>query len=183
MRDQFNILKSIRLYALPMHVHDMGSVVQKCPQWHESVSYQKKDGHVIPKEGWARHFKRRMGTCDGHVIQKEGWAHVAILLLVWHRLFKNIIYDINNVKFWKVGVILKEGWARPQTPDLLLGWLKLRPLWTFLCDAAHIKNRTPIAPKRKQCINRRYLIHSLTFDEIHSSHHSARLALRNFEWN
>ncbi len=49
------------------------------------------------------------------VIPKEGWARVAapILLLAWHRLFKNIIYDVRRVKIWKVGVIPKGGWARP----------------------------------------------------------------------
>ncbi len=45
------------------------------------------------------------------VMPKEGWAHVAtpILLLTWHRLFENIIYDVSRVKLWKVGVIPKEG--------------------------------------------------------------------------
>ena len=54
------------------------------------------------------------------VIPKEGWACVAasILLLVWHRFFENIIYDVSRVKLWKVGVIPKEGWA----PILLWVW-------------------------------------------------------------
>ncbi len=59
----------------------------------------------------------------------EGWARVAapILLLAWHRLFKNIIYDVSSVKFWKVVVIPKEGWARPCVSILLLVWQRQRP--------------------------------------------------------
>ncbi len=70
MWDQFNILKSIRWYALPMHVHDMGSLMQK-----------------MSLMAWVR------------VILEEGWARVAMLLSVcvaihsvWDRLSKNIIY-------------------------------------------------------------------------------------------
>ncbi len=35
------------------------------------------------------------------VIPKEGWARVAapILLLVWHRLLENIIYEVKRLKF------------------------------------------------------------------------------------
>ena len=35
------------------------------------------------------------------VIPKEGWAHMAapILLLVWHRLFENMIYEVKRLKF------------------------------------------------------------------------------------
>ncbi len=60
------------------------------------------------------------------VMPKKGWAHVAvhILLLAWHWLFENIIYD---VKFWKVGVIPKEGWAWPCTLIFLLVWQRQRP--------------------------------------------------------
>ncbi len=49
------------------------------------------------------------------VIPKEGWARMAVptLLLAWHRLFKNIIYDVSRVKIWKVSVIPKEGLAGP----------------------------------------------------------------------
>ncbi len=37
-------------------------------------------------------------------------------------LFENIIYHVSRVKFWKVGVVPKEGWARPCVPVLLFVW-------------------------------------------------------------
>ncbi len=51
------------------------------------------------------------------VMPKQGWAHVPapILLLAWHRLFENITYDVSRVKFWKVGVIPKDGWTTTKT--------------------------------------------------------------------
>ncbi len=71
------------------------------------------------------------------VIPKEGWAHVAapILLLVWHRLSKNIIYDdVSRVKFWKVSVIPKECATRAHPCSSQL----LRTLRTFSRNAAQI---------------------------------------------
>ncbi len=55
------------------------------------------------------------------VIPKEGWARVArpILLLVWHRLLENMIYEVKRLKFWKVGVIPKGLFSR-DTPQLTL---------------------------------------------------------------
>ena len=85
------------------------------------------------------HAKRSIMAWVG-VIPKEGWACVVaiILLLVWHRLFENIIYDVSKVKFWKVGAIPKEGWAQPRAPIFLLVWQWLRPSGTFLRDRAHV---------------------------------------------
>ncbi len=34
-----------------------------------------------------------------------------ILLWAWHRLLENTIYEVKRLKFWKVGVISKGGWA------------------------------------------------------------------------
>ena len=69
----------------------------------------------------------------------------SILLLVWHRLFIYIYFFFFFKKkkfldffFGKVGVIPKEGRARPRVPVLLLVWQWLRTLGTFLRNAAHI---------------------------------------------
>ena len=63
------------------------------------------------------------------VIPKEGWARVAapILLLVWHRLWENIVYDGSRVKFWKVGVMRMRthpsfGMKTTKTLRSLLSW-------------------------------------------------------------
>ncbi len=45
--------------------------------------------------------------------QKKDAVAAPILLLVWHQLFEDIIYDVSRVEFWKVGVIPNEGWALP----------------------------------------------------------------------
>ena len=61
-----------------------------------------------PQDLYRCHTKRRMGA--------RVHAHPS---LAWHRPFENII---SRVKFWKVGVIPKEGPARPRKPILLLVW-------------------------------------------------------------
>ncbi len=78
-----------------------------------SLSYQKNDGRAWPRPSF---------------------------FFVWHRLFKNKIYDVSRdwlrewremqsvrVKFLKVGVIPKQGWAWPRAPILLLVWQRQRP--------------------------------------------------------
>ncbi len=73
------------------------------------------------------------------VIPKEGRVCMAAsaLLLVWYWLFRFylFIYLFIFFFFWKVGVIPKEGWARPCAPILLV-WHRLKPLGTFWRDAA-----------------------------------------------
>ncbi len=69
-----------------------------------------------------RHTKRSLMSWVV-VIPKEGRAHMAALLLVWHRLFQK-----------KVGVIPKEGPEWPHTPVLLLVWQRLKTLGTFLSN-------------------------------------------------
>ncbi len=48
-----------------------------------------------------------------------------ILLLVWHRLFENKIYDVSRVKFWKGIVIPKEGFSK----SLMAAPILLFRLW------------------------------------------------------
>ncbi len=47
-----------------------------------------------------RHEKTDLKVFVG-VIPKEGWARVAapILLLVWHRLLENMVYEVKGLKF------------------------------------------------------------------------------------
>ncbi len=51
---------------------------------------------------------------------------VPILLLVWHQLFRICVSWLHRSYSRKVGVIPKEGWARPCTPILLLVWQRQR---------------------------------------------------------
>ena len=60
---------------------------------------------------------------------------------------KKYIYDVSRVKFWKVGVIAKEGWVRPLIPKegwaqplapiFLLVWQRQRPWGLFSRNARH----------------------------------------------
>ncbi len=50
-----------------------------------------------------------------------------ILLLVWHRLFRIWLCCHHRLYSREVGVIPKEGWARPRAPILLLVWQRQRP--------------------------------------------------------
>ena len=83
--------------------------------------YQKKDwrmGHDNIKDLWIPDFAACISLLQSGqvtylvchektdlkvfvvVIPKEGWAHVAmpILLLVWHRLSQNMIYEVKRLK-------------------------------------------------------------------------------------
>ncbi len=44
-----------------------------------------------------------------------------------------MIYEVKRLKFYKVGVIPKEGWALPRTPNLLYN--NDKDLKVFSCDA------------------------------------------------
>ncbi len=55
--------------------------------------------------------------------------------------------------FWKVGVILKEGRARPRAPVLLLVWQRLRTLETFLHNTAQFLRQLYACSCDSSCYN------------------------------
>ncbi len=79
-----------------------------------------------------RHAKRSPMAWVALIPKEGSTGNTFILLLVWHRLCNFFFF------FWKVGVIPKEGRARPHAPILLLVWQRLRTLGTFLHDEAHV---------------------------------------------
>ena len=60
------------------------------------------------------------------VIPKEWWVCMATpsLLLVWHRLSKNIIYEVSRVKFWEFGVMTVSQAIRDFLCDASQVWMK-----------------------------------------------------------
>ncbi len=74
------------------------------------------------------------------VMPKEGWTGEAtpILLLVWHRLSKNVIYDVSRVRFWKVSVISKQGMTPTQDIRDLFAWCGSSTIFPWL----HCKHLT-----------------------------------------
>ncbi len=57
----------------------------------------------------------------------------------------HIIYDVSRVKFWKVGVIPKEGLARPCVPILFFGTTTTKTLRSvFSWQASHISWSLPL---------------------------------------
>ncbi len=95
--------------------------------WHQLLKFYAKRPHVYPISQCSPHMMHVMRKQTFKVfvivIPKEGWARVAmpILLLAWYWLFKNIIYDVSGVKFWKFCVIPKEGWVCVASTLLKLG--------------------------------------------------------------
>ncbi len=82
---------------------------------------------IVLLPGW-HHGKRSLMSLVV-VIPKEGRAP-----FFWY----DTDFFVEFFFFWKVGVIPKEGWARPCVTALLLVWHRLRTLGTFLRNVAHL---------------------------------------------
>ena len=60
-----------------------------------------ESGEILSKQFWcASRENRPYSLCRCHTKRRMGAA--PILLLAWHRLLQNIIYDVSRVKFWNV---------------------------------------------------------------------------------
>ncbi len=94
------------------------------------------------------------------VTRKQTWRSLSLLylLLVWHRLLENMIYEVKRLKFWKVGVI-------PRAPILLLVWQRQRPWGLFSVDTPQV-----LSISRISC---QHSFHNPIFDKhkVSSSHY------------